>query len=138
MTILASIVNWVTGGLVDKVVDLGKAYFNKEISEAQFEAEVKKAASETAAKIEQSWADAAKSIAASTQETLRASPILQRAWSSVLFLEVAVLVWYQIGAPAFAVITGEQWPAPGVVLEWAYLLIGAQLGAGPFVFRRGA
>jgi len=138
MSILSSIVSWVTGGLVDKVIGLGEAYFNKEISRAEFESRVKIAAGETAAKIEQSWAQAASDIAKSTSETLKASPVMARAFAIVLFLQLFVLVWYQIGAPAYLVITGTAWPSPGASVEWAYLLIGGLVGIGPFVFRRGS
>lgn len=135
---IGAILSWLTGGFADKLVSLGQAYFQKQITQAQFEAEVKKAAQEAATKTEQAWADASAKIAASTGDMVKSSPILQRAWAAVLFLQVVVLVFYQLGAPAFAVITGRAWPDPGVSLEWAYLLIGAMIGAGPFVFRRGA
>lgn len=135
---LKALLSWLTGGFVDKLVGLGEAYFQKQISEAQFRAEVEKASQEAAAKVEASWADAAAKIAASTGDMVKSSPTLQRAWAATLFLQVAVLVWYQIGAGAFEVITGRQWPDPGVTLEYAYLLIGAMIGAGPFVFRRGS
>ena len=135
---IATILGWLTGGFADKLVGLGQAYFNKQISQAQYKAEVKKAASEAAAKVEASWADAAKGISASTHDMLKATPVMQRAFAIVLFLQVFVLVFYQIIAPAFTVITGTAWPDPGVTLEWCYLLIGAMVGAGPFVFRRGA
>lgn len=134
--IAKQVVSWITGGLVEKVLAGWQAYLNKEISTAEFESRVRIAAQETAAKVEESWAQAAAETAKATQETLGKSPILQRAWASVLFLQVAVLVWYQIGAPAFQVITGTAWPSPGVSLEWAYLLVAAQLGAGPLVFRK--
>lgn len=135
---LASLLSWLTGGFVDKIVGLGQAYLQKQVTEAQFRAEVEKAAQETAAKVEQSWADASAKIAASTGDMIKSSAILQRAWAITLFLQVAVLVFYQLVAPAFAVITGQAWPDPGVSLEWAYLLVGAMIGAGPLVFRRGA
>jgi hypothetical protein len=134
---LGTLLSWLTGGFVDKLVGLGQAYINKSVTEAQYRAEVEKATQDAARQIEAAWADASSKIAASTQDALKASPILQRAWSAVLFLQVAVLVFYQVGAPAFQVITGTAWPDPGVTLEWCYLLIGAQLGAGPLVFRRG-
>jgi hypothetical protein len=134
--VIAAIVKLLTGGLVDRVLDLGQAYFRKEISEAEFESRVKIAAQETAAKVEESWAEAAASTARATQSTLKASPILQRAWASVLFLQAAVLVFYQVGAPAYQVITGTAWPSPGISLEWAYLLIAAMIGAGPLVMRK--
>lgn len=135
---LGVLLKWLTGGFVDRLVGLGEAYFQKQITEAQYRAEVERAAKEAAAKTEAAWADAAAKIAASTGDMVKASPILQRAWAAVLFLQVAILAWYQIGAPAFYVITGTAWPDPGISLEWAYLLIGAMIGAGPFVFRRGS
>jgi hypothetical protein len=134
--VIAAIVKLLTGGLVDRVLDLGQAYFKKEIDKAEFEARVKIAAQDTAAKVEASWAEASASIARATQSTLKASPILQRAWASVLFLQTAVLVFYQIGAPAYQVITGTPWPSPGISLEWAYLLVAAMIGAGPLVMRK--
>jgi len=134
--VINAIVNFITGGLVDKVLDLGKAYLTKQISQAEFEAQVKIAASETAAKVEESWAEAAAKINSSTQSTVRASRIMQRAWASTMMLQLFVLAWYQIGAPAYLVITGTPWPDPGATVEWAYLLLGAMLGAGPFVFKR--
>jgi hypothetical protein len=134
--VINAIVNFITGGLVDKVLDLGKAYLTKQISQAEFESRVKIAAQETAAKVEESWAEAAAKINSSTQSTVRASRILQRAWASTMMLQLFVLAWYQIGAPAYLVITGTPWPDPGATVEWAYLLLGAMLGAGPFVFKR--
>lgn len=133
---IASLLKLLTGGLVDKVIDLGQAYFNKQISEAEFRSRVAIAAQETAAKIEASWAQAASETAKATHGSLASSPILQRAWAAVLILQVVVLVWYQLGAPAYLLITGAAWPDPGVSLEWAYLLVAAMIGAGPLVMRR--
>jgi len=135
--VIAAIVKLLTGGLVDKVLDLGQAYFRKEISQAEFESRVKIAAQETAAKVEESWAEAAAATAKATQATLAKSPVLQRAWAAVLFLQVTALFWYQVGAPAFYLATGVPWPDPGISLEWAYLLVMAMIGAGPLVLRRG-
>lgn len=134
---LGALLKWLTGGFVDKLVGLGESYFQKQISEAQFKAEVEKAAAEAATKTETAWADAAAKIAASTGDMVKSSPTLQRAWAATLFLQVSVLVWFQVGAGAFEVITGRAWPNPGVTLEYAYLLIGAMIGAGPLVFKRG-
>lgn len=133
---IAAIVKLLTGGLVDRVLDLGQAYFRKEISQAEFEASVKIAAQETAAKVEASWAQAASEAAKATHASLSSSPVLQRAWAATLFLQVVVLVWYQLGAPAFQLITGVPWPHPGISLEWAYLLVATMIGAGPLVLRK--
>jgi hypothetical protein len=134
--VIAAIVKLLTGGLVDRVLDIGQAYLKKEIDKAEFESRVRIAAEETAAKVEASWADATASVARATQSTLKSSAILQRAWAAVMFLQVTVLVFYQIGAPAFEIITGTAWPDPGISLEWAYLLIATMIGAGPLVLRK--
>lgn len=133
---IASLLKLLTGGLVDRVFELGQAYLRKEISEAEFRSRVEIAASETAAKIEQGWAQAASETAKAAHGSVAVSPILQRAWAAVLFLQVTVLVWYQVGAPAYQVMTGAAWPDPGVSLEWAYALIAAMIGVGPLVMRR--
>jgi exo-beta-1,3-glucanase (GH17 family) len=134
--VINAIVGWVTGGLVDKVLEVYRLHKQGKVSEAEFESRVKIAAQETAAKVEESWADASASIARATQAALKSSPLLQRAWAVTIFLQLVVLVWYQIGAPAYLVITGTAWPSPGATVEWAYLLLGGMLGIGPLVFRR--
>lgn len=133
---LGTLLKWITGGFVDKLVTLGQSYFQQKISEAEFRAEVEKASQDAARQIEQAWADASAKIASSTADMIKGSPILQRAWAITLFLQVSVLVFYQIIAPAFAVITGTAWPSPGITLEYAYLLVGCMIGAGPLVFKR--
>lgn len=134
-SIAVAAIKLVTGDLVNKVFSLADMYFKKQISEAEFRSRVEIAGQESAVKMEQAWAQAATDTAKATQATLATSPVLQRAWAAVLFLQVSILAWYQIGAPAFQVLTNQPWPNPGVVLEWAYLLVGVQLGAGPMVFR---
>jgi hypothetical protein len=133
---IAAIVKLLTGGLLDKILDIGKQYLTNDRDRADFDKQVRIAAQETAAKMEETWAQAATEAAKATSETVKTSPILQRAWAAVLFLQVAVLVWYQVGSPAYQVITGTAWPSPGVTLEWAYLLVATMLGAGPLVLRR--
>lgn len=133
---IQKIISLVTGGLVDKILEAYRLHKQGKVSEAEFESRVKIAGRETAAKIEESWAEASAGIARATQSTLKSSAGLQRAWAVTIFLQLVVLVWYQIGAPAFLVITGTPWPSPGATVEWAYLLLGAMLGAGPLVFRR--
>lgn len=135
---IGAILQFLTGGLVDKITDLGKAYLQRQVSEAEFRAEVEKATQEAAAKIEDGWAKAATQITAEVQASIRQSPVLQRAYAVTLFLQLAVLVFYQVGAPAYQVITGTAWPSPGVSLEWAYLLVAAMIGAGPLIVGRRA
>jgi hypothetical protein len=136
LQIAAKIAGYITGGLVDKVLEAYKIHKANKTSEAEFESRVRMVAQETAAKVEQSWAQAATEATKAAHASLSSSPVLQRAWAVTLFLQVAVLVWYQVGASAFQVATGVVWPDPGISLEWAYLLVATVLGAGPLVLRR--
>lgn len=113
-----------TGGILDKLLEAYKLRQEGKISEAEFCSRVQIAAEETAAE-----------TAKATHDSLGKSAILQRAWAATLFLQVTVLVFYQIAAPAYQIITGGSWPDPGVTLEWAYLLVAAMIGAGPLVMR---
>lgn len=113
-----------TGGLLDKLLEAYKLRQDGKISEAEFRAQVQIAAEETAAE-----------TARATHDSLGKSAILQRAWAATLFLQVGVLVFYQLIAPGFQIVTGTAWPNPGISLEWAYLLVAAMIGAGPLVMR---
>lgn len=113
-----------TGGLLDKLLEAYKLRQDGKISEAEFRSRVQIAAEETAAE-----------TAKATHDSLGKSAILQRAWAATLFLQVGVLVFYQLVAPAYQIITGTEWPNPGISLEWAYLLVAAMIGAGPLVMR---
>jgi hypothetical protein len=127
----------IVGKLTDSLTDVAKAYFNKEISEAEFKSRTAIAVQESFRDVEKSWAEASAKIADSTQESLRSSVVLQRGWVAVLFLQLVVLLWYQVGTPVYEIMAGEKWPEPMASIEWAYLLIGAQIGSGPLIFRRG-
>lgn len=113
-----------TGGILDKLLEAYKLRQEGKISEAEFRSRVQIAAEETASE-----------TAKATHDSLGKSAILQRAWAATLFLQVTVLVFYQIAAPAYQIITGGLWPDPGVTLEWAYLLVAAMIGAGPLVMK---
>ena len=133
LTIIGKIIS---GGLTSQILEAWKLYREGKVSEAEFESRVKISGKEAEAKIEAAWAEASSKITESVQSTVRASPVIQRAYAIVLFLQLFVLVWYQLGVPAYQVITGVPWPAPGASIEWAYLLIAAMIGAGPLVMRK--
>jgi hypothetical protein len=133
--LLSGIVNALTGNMVKEVSSIAKAYALKEISPAEFQSRVEIAARTAEAKIEESWAKAASEMSESAHQTLRSSPVLQRAYAVAILTQLFVLVWYQLGAPAYLVLTGTAWPSPGATVEWAYALLAAMLGAG-MIFKR--
>lgn len=130
------IIKLLTGGVLDKVIDVYNSYRQGQISMAEFEAKVKIASSDAQAEVDKAWAENAAKITESVQTTVRGSKVIQKAYAIVLFLQLFVLVWYQFGTSAFVLATGVPWPAPMASIEWAYLLIGAMIGAGPFVYKK--
>lgn len=133
--IAAAIIKILTGGLLDKITGLADSYMKGQITRAQFDAEVKIEAGKAGVEIEQAWAKASTEQYESIQKTLRASVILQRAYAVVMISQLFVLVWYQIGAPAFLLVTGTAWPSPGTTIDWAYLLLAITIGGGSLVSR---
>lgn len=123
-SIAKAVAGFLTGGLVDGIVDLGKSYINKEISEAEFRS-----------RVEIALADSATKITESVQGTIRASPALQRAVVFVAVSQGLVLLLYQIGGPLWPMITGEAFPAPVIDIEYAYGLIGLCL-TGAYMLRK--
>lgn len=128
MSVVGKIVNALTGDVLGKILDIVAKAIPDPNQRAATEAELKSAMAESAAKTEQAWAGAAADMFRAAQATITASPALQRALAAMVVLQTVVLLWYQIGAPAYQEITGRPWPEPGVTLEWAYGLLLAQMG----------
>lgn len=150
--IVASIVSGaagkVIGEVLDRGVDLYKAYLNKEISKQQYEAAKEQARLEAQAEIEESWAEASTKIYVAAQETLRASfqaPgwLTRNAWAFVVVSQTLVLLWYQIGLPFYVyfvdipLIGAGAFPRTGDdLLMWAYAIVGGALGIGAWMMRK--
>jgi hypothetical protein len=133
--IAAIIAKILTGGLLDKITGLADSYLKGQVTKAEFEARVRIEAGKAGVEIEQAWLKAAAEQYESLQKTLRGSVVLQRAYAVVMISQLAVLVFYQIGASAFKLATGTDWPVPQATIEWAYLLLGITLGGGLIVQR---
>ena len=123
------------GSLVDRISGIAEAYIKKEISEAEFRAQTNQAVVGAFAEVEKAWADAATKQYAEFQQTLRSSPVVQRAFVAVIVTQLIVLLWYQVGVPALVYLAGRPWPSAGATVEWAYLLLALCLGGGAYVFR---
>ena len=81
-SILSSILGALAGPLTDKIADVAKAYINKEISQAEFDAQVKTAILACFSSVEATWAEASTKQFEAFQETLRGTPMIQRIASS--------------------------------------------------------
>lgn len=131
----AIIAKILTGGLLDKITGLAESYMKGQVTKAEFEAQVKIEAGKAGVEIEQAWLKAASEQYESFQKSVRSSAVLQRAYAVVMISQLAVLVFYQIGASAFLLATGTPWPSPGTTIDWAYLLLATSMGGGLIVQR---
>lgn len=133
---IAAILKLLSAPFVNKITDLAHAYIKKQVSEAEFRAQVQKATLDTFAQVEQAWAEASTKQYESFQKTARQSPVVARAYAVVIVTQLFILLWYQWGASAFLLVTGMAWPSPGTTVDWAYAILALCLGGGAFVFRR--
>ncbi len=142
MPILSAIFSSIGGPIVDALLGnvrgIFEAYFKKEISEAQLREQLMAAIAKTFSEIEVAHAEALAKTYASFMEAMSKSPIMQRAWSIVVYSQLFVLVWHQMAIP-FIVFTGltAKYPPSGSTGGWAYLLLAACMGMGPVVRRAG-
>lgn len=121
---------------VDRVAGLAELYVKKQISADELKAKIQEATVETFAEVEKAWADVAARQYAGFQQTVRSSPVVARAYAAVIVTQLFVLLWYQWGASAFLLVTGQAWPSAGATVDWAYALLALCLGGGALVFRR--
>jgi hypothetical protein len=135
----AKVLSIITGPFVEKITgsitELAKLYVTKQISEAEFKSRTAIAVEENFREVEKAWADAATKQFESFQQTARSTPVVARAYAAVIVTQLFVLVWYQWGASAFLLITGQAWPSAGATVDWAYAILALCLGGGAFVFR---
>jgi len=127
----------ITGNLFDKVADTFQAYFNKQISREEAQAKVSLALASAFAEVEKSHADSIARTFASFMDAAKTSLLLRIGWFLVVTTQLSVLIWHQVGIPAYVHIVGGSYPSSGTTVEWAYLLLAACLGMGAVLLRSG-
>lgn len=143
---LASIFSAIGGTIIDKIMGnatkLFEAYFNKQISLEELKVRLQQTLIGAVRDVEVSHAEALAKTYASFMGAVEKSLLMQCVWAAVTISQLLVLLWHQVGIPAFVMLmrqTVPNWtyPGSGSTVEWAYLLLGACIGAGPLVLRGG-
>lgn len=140
---LATIFNVIGGSLVDSllknVTGIFKAYFEKQITEAQLREQLLSNLLTAVKEVEVAHADSLSKTYASFMQTLAQSKLMQVMWASVVGTQLFVLTWHQFGIPLLCYHVGKMacYPSSGTTVEWAYLLLAACLGMGPVILRSG-
>jgi hypothetical protein len=140
---LTGILSMFGGQIVEKifgsVTDLAGKYINKQISEAQFKAELQQVMVGAFRDIEVAHADALAKTYASFMGAVEKSTLMQAVWAAAAISQIIVLVWHQMGIPALCYFVGNNacYPSSGATVNWAYLLLAGLMGMGPVVLRDG-
>jgi hypothetical protein len=121
--------------LIGDITKLGEQYINKELSKEEFESRVKIAATESYEKVETAWAEAAPEIYESFMARVERSWIVRAVWAATSISQLLVILWHQVGIPAYVHLTGNAYPSSGGTFEYAYLLLAACIGVGPIVMK---
>ena len=137
---LAAIFKALGGSFVEKLIDnatgLFDKYLQKQITKDQLQAQLLSLMVTTAGEVEKAHADSIAKTYASFMTAATQSPPMMRAWSIVVYSQLAVLLWHQVGIPA-VVFFGYKYPSSGTTVDWAYALLAGMLGLGAVALRAG-
>lgn len=133
LSIILALVPILTGSLADAF----KAYEQKQITMAELNAKVQEALISAFAQVQKSQSAALAQTFASFMDGAKNSALMRAVWAIVVLSQLGVLLWHQVGIPAFVAATGQSYPGSGTTVEWAYLLLAFCLGAGPIVLNKG-
>lgn len=132
---IATIISVLTGGLFKSVENIFHDYANQKISVEEAKAKIATAQADAEARMEVAWTQAQAQMQESLMQTIRVSPVMQKMYVIVLFMQLGVLVWYQLGTSCWEVIVGTPFPPPMADIGWCYAIVGGMSGAAPFIFK---
>lgn len=125
------------------VVDIVKAYLDKTITEAQLAEKLKEAVLAAFAEVEKRHLDSITKTYTAFVQAMTTNPVITAGWKFVIYSQTLVLLWHQVGIPAFVMLV--HWffdpkfiyPSSGTTVEWAYALLTVGLGAPAIASRIG-
>lgn len=140
-----NLVGWLTGGILQSVLGAVlepmerafDAYIKKEISKQELMEKLQEALLTGFATVEGQFQDSLNKTYASFMDAVKQSKIMQWIWATVVVTQLVVLLWHQVGIPAFVRITNHPYPSSGTTVEWAYALLALCLGAPALSARIG-
>lgn len=143
---LSAIFSSLGGAVIDKffgnALKAFELYNSKQISMEELKQKLNENLIDAVKATEVAHAEALAKTYASFMGALEKSYLMQVVWASVTISQLLVLLWHQMGIPFFVLlmrqtVPGWTYPSSGSTVEWAYLLLGACIGAGPLVLRGG-
>lgn len=142
-TIIGALSGSVVKGLADtlfgKVESIFKEYFQGQVTKEQLLVELQKALLTSFVEVEKAHAESLSKTYQSFMDAAARNNKLAIAWAVVLYSQVVVLLWSQLGIPALCFFMGNRscWPSAGTTVDWAYALVAGLLGLGAVALRTG-
>lgn len=137
----ASIASMLAGPMIEKLLgpftDIFKQYLSNQITREELKNRLQIELVKSSKEVEVEHAKAITDTYSSFMTTAAKSPLMQRVWAIVVLSQLLVLLFHQVGIPFIVYVTGRGYPSSGTTVEWAYLLLGFCLGAGPLILRSG-
>jgi hypothetical protein len=141
--IFANVGMGLINSIFDKLLGAFTAYQNKQISMEELKTQLYGMMVGAFRDVEVSHSQALAKTYESFMGTMEKSLLMQRVWGFVTLSQLFVLLWHQMGIPFLVLIMKElghedfKYPSSGTTVDWAYLLLGACIGAAPLVLRSG-
>ncbi len=130
-----TLVGMLTGPIVDAIMTVIGKYLQAGVDKEKIKADVKLAVLNAFKEVAKSDNEALTKTYAAFMDAATKSVLMQRVWACVCISQLVVLLWHQLGIPAFVLATGIPYPSSGSLVEWAYALLGFCIGAGPLVLK---
>ena len=137
-SVIGTIASLFTAPFINRVADVIESYKKGEITKAELDTRLKEHTQATFRDIEVVHAETLAKTYDSFMQAVKSTPTIARFYLIAGFSQLFVLFWYQWVVP-FGAYMGfwTNYPSPGATVDWAYLLIGVLIGAGPLVLRAG-
>lgn len=114
-------------------------YIAGKISKEQLQEQIQAALVSAFAQVESQFLDSITKTYATFMQAAVQSPVMIRAWAVVLYTQLAVLLWHQVGIPAIVALgIVTEYPSSGMTVEWSYAIIGLCIGAPAIASRVGS
>ena len=117
-------------GIIDK-------YQTGQITKDQLQSEISKALLDAFTSVEATDVEGISKTFSDFIAAADHNPRISRTWATVVYIQLAVLVWFQVGIPAIVYFYGKPWPSSGNTAEWSYGLLLLTLGGGAAMLRVG-
>lgn len=133
--VLTALINALLGPLESIFHD----YTQGQITKEQLAERLQAAMLSTLAQIDAQFTDSLTKTYTAFITTAATNPVMTRAWSVVLYSQLAILLWQQWAIPLIVALGFVQkYPSAGVTGEWAYALVALCLGAPALSTRIGS